>query len=486
MNRNDFVHQREDRVFEAKINEIKVLIPESQMSDEAIAFAEKVLNEYPQRISAIMEYLSLTTTMEDDPREGLFEILQKPRIEINKNGGRLRYEKNTLFKMPIACYDDDYMETGDYYPYIIFGAEYFEIEFNGILESFTRVFSRDQRCKPKFNAINIRSLPGIYVGSISIVGVYTLIFSLIEDIMQRSNKENVVIKLNLLESDTCVLECEAFDCDDWLSDTEEYDEASLWTKVVKALSDTCEVHINNEIYTYNKGAFVFRTQSATDCSSDKVKIIFRLDKELFSYEKIEYYMLLRRMKELAQLNGHVTFQLSDEKNKNILHFSHGLEAMLKENGDCSFLTDDYYNPINLHFMEEDIEVSVFMTYGFEADVTLGYVNNIRTYDGGNHVQGLYDGIFAAFEKYMKSHMDENMVIMEKQVAKRLNFVLHVKMEHPPFQGAVKRGLDGETLRLAVKNGVVKNLYAILEADQSFLEDSRAICETELREIVEPY
>lgn len=484
MNRNDFIHQREDRVFEAKINEKGILIPESQMSDETIAFAEKVLNEYPQRISAIMKYLSLTTTMEDDPREGLFEILQKPRIEINKNGGRLRYEKNTLFKMHIACYDDNYMETGDYYPYVIFGTEYFEIVFNGVLESFIQVFSSDQRCKPKFNAINIRNLPGMYVGSISIVGVYMLIFSLVEDIMQRSSKENIFIKLNLLESDTCVLECEAFDCENWLNDAEEYDEVSLWTKVVKALSDTCEVHVANEIYTYNKGELVSKAHNTTDCSPGKVKIMFRPDKTLFSYEKIEYYMLLRRMKELAQLNEHVTFQLSDERNRNELHFSNGLEAMLNENGDYLRLSGCYYNPINLHFIEDDIEVSVFMTYGFEADVTLSYVNNIRTYDSGDHMQGLYDGIFAAFEKYMKIHMDENMAIMEKQVAKRLNFVLHVKMDRPPFQGAVKRGLGGEALHLAVKNGVMKNLYAILETDQSFLEDSKAVCEAELWDILE--
>ena len=487
MNVNDFNHQKKYRWFELKTNGTEVFIPESQMSDEVVALTEEILKIYPQKISAIVEYLSLTTTMDDNLKEELFAILQKPRIEMNRDGGRLNYGKNVLNRESLDRCGGEYLATVEehYLLYILFHEEFiFELMFHGALESFGRVFARDKRCKLKFNAINIRNLPGLYVGSTGTAGVYMLMFSLIEDVIRRSSKENVFIKLNLVESDTCVLVCKMLDSDYWINNTEEYDNTYLWPKVVKALSDTCEVHINNAIYTYRKGALVSHTNIATDHNSDEVKITFRPDKSLFSYEKIEYYMLFYRMKELAQLNGHVSFHLSGEKNENALHFSNGLESMLEENMDSRSFMDSYYNPINIHFIEGDIDASVFMTYSFEADAKLSYVNNIRTYDGGAHVQGLYDGILAAFEKYMRNHMGEDMVLIEKKVSQRLNFVIHIKMDYPPFQGAVKRNLGGEEVYLAVKNGIMKHLYTKLKSDPSFLDASRAVCETDLREILE--
>lgn len=486
MNINDFSHQKRCRCFELKINEIEVFIPESQMSDEVIALTEKIVKIYPQKISAIVEYLSLTTKMDNDFKETLAKLLHKPRIRVEKKGGTLNYGGDAIDKSYLDQWNEWSLEKMDecHLLNILFMADYtLELKFKGALESFGRVIAGDKRCKLKFNAINIRNLPAAHAGSVGIAGVYTLIFNLIEDIIQRSGKKNTLIKKNLLENDICVLECEAFGSEHWINDTEEYDDA-LELKVIKALSDTCEVHFENEIYAYRKGALDSRTKSEMDHRADEVKIMFRLDKMLFSYEKIEYYTLFYRMKELAELNGHVTFHLADEKNKNVLHFSNGLETMLKDNMDIFNFWDSYYNPINIHFIEDDIDVSVSMTYGFEADAKLSYVNNIRTYDGGAHMQGLYDGILVAFEKYMKSHMGEDMVIMQRQVVKGLNFVIHIKMDHPRFHGSVKRGLVGEKVYLLVKNGVIRHLYAKLESDPSFLLDSRAVCEADLREILE--
>jgi len=277
-----------------------------------------------------------------------------------------------------------------------------------------------------------------------------------------------------------VIECQVVDRGYWLDDTEAYEHAHC-LKLVKALSDICELHIDDELYTYHKGALVSHTPTPDHTHLDQAKIRFRPDKELFSYLELEYHQFFNRLKELAQLNPAVTFRLKDEKNENLLHFRGGLTDMLRENTNLMYLYDE---PVELHFMAEGMEVSVSMSYGFGADVKLSYANNIRTYDGGAHVHGLYDGVLAAFEAYMETHMDETMALMEKHVVKRLNFVIHIKMARPPWQGSVKRGLGGKQVYLAVKHGVAKHLYPILASDPRFLEASSAICEADLREIFE--
>ncbi|MCL2367910.1 MAG: hypothetical protein FWC72_02845 [Oscillospiraceae bacterium] len=484
---NDFNHHKKYRMFVATVDGIEVIVAESQMSDDTLAFIEELVAVYPQRISAIADYLSLTVAMEEEVQEALVSILGKPRIIIGGRSKVLNYGGDILEKRLRYLdqyYGDDYIARSDegiLLSILFSDAMMFELNFNGVLERFGWVITRDRRCRLRENAVNIRNRPGMYVGSISITGVYVLLFQFIEDLMQSSDQGDIRISVKLVERDTCVIACEVFDFAYWLDDTESYD--ALCLKVVKALSDRCEIHVNNETLLYQKGALVSRTQAVTKLGSDQVEITFRPDKELFSYEEIDYYRLLDRMRELAQLNRHVTFHLTDGENENLLQFDKGVETLLFENTELRYLGAI---PTNLHFVEDEIAVSVSMVYCYGADVQLSYANNIRTYDGGAHVQGLYDGIYAAFERYMNTHMDETMVLMEKHVSKRLNFVIQVKMARPSFEGAVRRELGGEEVRLAVKNGVMKTLYTLLESDQGFLEASGAICEAHLRECLEPY
>ena len=99
MNISDFTHQKKYRLYEIKRDGIEVYIPESQMSDEVAAFAEELIQAYPQKIPAIAEYLSSAVDMDENAKEELTKALLNPRIAIDRqNGDKLNFGNKALDK----------------------------------------------------------------------------------------------------------------------------------------------------------------------------------------------------------------------------------------------------------------------------------------------------------------------------------------------------------------------------------------------------
>jgi len=291
----------------------------------------------------------------------------------------------------------------------------------------------------QFDIEEIRKRPGMYTGSTGAKGIYHLISRLAEEFICIDDKAmSIAFTVN---SDTSLL----LVCDRFLSE-----ENNLDLFVIKALSDIFEVTYGNE-------------------QSDSTNILFHIDKKLFTYEKLDYSRLYNRFKELAQLNSHVKFFLEDNENKNCIQYKDGLNSLLYENIydfpplDCL--------PTKIHFIKDDIEVSVSMLLGHDKDVTFSYVNNSKTHGGGSHIQGLYDGVYSAFQKYIVKFKTENIKYTKKDIMNDLNFVLNIKMEQPFYEGNTKRTLGDYKVRHIIKNGVVENLDELMKTDQRFFDSS---------------
>jgi len=97
MNQSDFVKM--GSFFEAISDGIKVRISDHIMSDGVVQLAEKVLSEYPQKITAIAEHISkdewIATTYKLS-KEEIAEKLHLPNILMWENGGRLAYVNNEI------------------------------------------------------------------------------------------------------------------------------------------------------------------------------------------------------------------------------------------------------------------------------------------------------------------------------------------------------------------------------------------------------
>jgi len=314
----------------------------------------------------------------------------------------------------------------------------------------------DGKLEFSFCVENIRKRPAMYIGSKYERGVYALIHELTWDVIYSSNKADILIKIEIVENDTII-----FMCDSFINE-------SIVLEIVIALSDICELNWGNRSYIFKKGLFVSETNIVNNQNS--FKIMFRPDKEIFLYKKLDYYMIFKRLKELAQLNGNVKILITDNENKNILQFHNGLEVMLYENIydfglDCP--------PLNINFVKEGIEVSVSMLLGHPVDVAISYVNDSKTHGGGSHVQGLYDGVYYSFKKYIKKFIDGNIKFTKKDIID-LNFVINVRKNNPSYKGNTKRIMSDNETKITVKNGVIESLDKILKLDQSFFDSSSII------------
>jgi len=295
----------------------------------------------------------------------------------------------------------------------------------------------------QFDTEGIRKRPAMFVGCTGQTGVYNLIFMLAEEFIHDADKSNVFMDITINDDNSLV-----FICDRPIDTDTNYNLA-----VLRALSDIFELSFTNE-----------------DHSS--VRVLFRPDKEVFSYEGIDYYRLYNRFKELSQLNENVRFLLTDSVNRNLIQYQNGLNEILYENMPCYYLQNSY--PTNISFSEDNVEVSLSMVMGYPADATISYVNNSKVYGGGSHIQGLYDGVYYAFKKYIKRFGDEISKVSKKEMINDLNFVISIRVENPRHEGSWKRALSDDRVRLAVRNGIVKYLEKLLESDQQVFNSSSAV------------
>ena len=320
----------------------------------------------------------------------------------------------------------------------------------------------------------IKECPALYVGYVDIRGVFNLVFSFIEEIIFKSDQTNVRIEIH---SDDCGSFHISSDFSTGIID-------SFSRYVIEALSCYFDFLLEHDSFT----------------------IKFKLDRKIFSFDTIEYNSFLIRLTELAQLNNNVTILLANHENRNVIHFQDGLDTMLL-GGIYDFGLPPNAKPLSIHFSKNDIEVRVSMIFAYAQDVTLSFVNNCKTHDGGAHVIGLFDGLFNAFREYINSadiqlnkdhplfflveildgdpySFDNNPNVIMRDVTENLNFVISLTMDQPRFEGSVRRKLTSESAYYTVKEGVTTNLKAILDSDPSFFYSSRVVQKAELRKITQ--
>ena len=285
----------------------------------------------------------------------------------------------------------------------------------------------------------IKKRSALYVGSTGQIGVHNLIFKLVEEIRDIDDKVEISLVIN---NDNSLL---------YTCNKTAYLDNNHTIKIVEVLSDIFELSYLNEEQT-------------------SLQILFRPDKKIFEYENIDYNKLYNRFKELAQLNENIKIILEDDENKNIIQYCNGLETMLYENMYTHLGIEDSV-PISINFTKDNIKVSLVMLLGYPVDVIISYANNAKTHGGGAHVQGLYDGVYMAFKKYLKEFMDSHINVERKDIVNDLNFVLHIKTNNLLYDGSCKRVLAGGNIRKTIKEGVMENLDNFLKSDKSFFDSS---------------
>lgn len=229
--------------------------------------------------------------------------------------------------------------------------------------------------------------------------------------------------------------------------------------VVNALSTFLEVKIYKDGKVYYQryehgGKSVEPLKVIGDCSPDRsgTTVSFKADAEIFTETTVyDYDILKTRIRELAFLNKGLSFTLIDERDEP------KKEQFLYEGGITEYVQMLNKNKAPIHDTiiyfegtEDDISLEIALQYndGYNSN-TYSFVNNINTYEGGTHDEGVKRALTRIINNYARSN---NMLkpnddsLSGDDVKEGLTMIISCKHPDPQFEGQTKTKLGNSEVR----------------------------------------
>ncbi len=245
--------------------------------------------------------------------------------------------------------------------------------------------------------------------------------------------------------------------------------------VVNALSEWVVVTVRREqkIHTqrYERGIPVTELESQPDTEKQTgTSVRFLPDTQIFSTGiEFEYTTLAGRLKELAYLNAGVRITFSDYRQEEPHVETYCYEGGIKEY--VAYMTREkqplHQDIIYVNKDRDGVQVEVALQWCIDAysDTLLGFANNIRTIDGGTHLEGLKTVLTRTLNivarKRNKIKENESNLGGEN-VREGLTGVISVKVPEPEFEGQTKTKLGNTEVRGIVDSLVGEVLNEYLE------------------------
>ena len=233
--------------------------------------------------------------------------------------------------------------------------------------------------------------------------------------------------------------------------------------VVNALSEslTAIVSRGGKIYqqTYKRGFPQTQVEQTGETDKTGTQVIFKPDHEIFETLEYKFETLANRFKELSFLNKGLKIILIDERVKEkdgqfkqrILHSEGGLNEFVKylDEGRASIVE----NPIYISGNKDNVEVEIAINYntGFKENI-YSFVNNIRTHEGGTHVQGFRRALTREFKKYGEQNNFFKKLKVDlsgEDFREGMTAVVSVKVPEPQFKGQTKGELGNSEVTAIV-------------------------------------
>ncbi|MFM7449935.1 MAG: DNA topoisomerase (ATP-hydrolyzing) subunit B [Leptolyngbyaceae cyanobacterium] len=250
--------------------------------------------------------------------------------------------------------------------------------------------------------------------------------------------------------------------------------------VVNALSEWMEITVRREGKThtqrFEKGVPVGSLQvQPYDGEDTGTTVYFLPDITIFTTGiEFDYLTLAGRLRELAYLNGGVRIEFTDARLALIKADSPHVETYHYEGGIREYVT--YMNREKQALHEEviyvegernNVQVEVALQWCVDAynDNLLGFANNIRTIDGGTHLEGLKAVLtrtLNAIARKRNKLKEGSANLGGENIREGLTGVISVKVPEPEFEGQTKTKLGNTEVRGIVDSLVGEVLTEYLE------------------------
>ncbi|MEN9878294.1 MAG: gyrase subunit [Cyanobacteriota bacterium] len=245
--------------------------------------------------------------------------------------------------------------------------------------------------------------------------------------------------------------------------------------VVNALSEWVEVTVyrQGQVHTqrFERGAPIGILKSADDSSGQRgTKVVFKPDIQIFSGGiEFDYVTLSGRLRELAYLNGGVRIVFRDERPETVHEEIYHYEGGIKEYVEYMNAGKDplHADIIYVNNEKDGVQVEAALQWCVDAysDSILGFANNIRTIDGGTHIEGLKTVLTRTLNTFARKRGKRKEAegnLAGENIREGLTAVLSVKVPEPEFEGQTKTKLGNTEVRGIVDTVVGESLSEYLE------------------------
>ncbi|MEI6032395.1 MAG: DNA topoisomerase (ATP-hydrolyzing) subunit B [Synechococcaceae cyanobacterium ELA739] len=269
--------------------------------------------------------------------------------------------------------------------------------------------------------------------------------------------------------------------------------------VVNALSEWVEVVVHRQgqehSQRFERGTPIgtLTAQPAADPERTGTMVRFLPDLEIFSTGiEFDYQTLSGRLRELAYLNGGVRIVFRDEReaarssegeaHEEVYHYQGGIrEYVAYMNAEKDPLHPEI---IYVNSEKDGVQVEAALQWCVDAysDSILGFANNIRTVDGGTHIEGLKTVLTRTLNTFAKKRgkrKDADTNLAGENIREGLTAVLSVKVPDPEFEGQTKTKLGNTEVR-----GIVDTLVG--EALSQYLEFNPGVIDLILEKAIQAF
>ena len=267
--------------------------------------------------------------------------------------------------------------------------------------------------------------------------------------------------------------------------------------VVNALSEWVEVTVWREgkvhKQRYERGVPLGELEVAPISEKRQgTSVSFRPDTQIFTTGiEFEYNTLSGRLRELAYLNAGIEviftdYRLellkSDQPRVSTYHYAGGItEYVAYINHDKQPIHDEI---IYISAERDGVQVEAALQWCVDAyaDNLLGFANNIRTIDGGTHLEGLKAVLtrtLNTFARKRNKRKDAESNLAGENIREGLTAIVSVKVPDPEFEGQTKTKLGNTEVR-----GIVDSLVG--EALSEYLNFHPNVADSILEKAIQAF
>jgi DNA gyrase subunit B len=249
--------------------------------------------------------------------------------------------------------------------------------------------------------------------------------------------------------------------------------------VVNALSSDLEVKVWREqnMYTqkFAKGIAVGGLVTVPTETADRTgtSVTFMPDTTIFTHGiEFDYDILTIRFRELAYLNAGIKISFADLRTGE--GFTPRSETYLYEGGIKEYIShiNEDKQPLHEEIIyvqgeKNKVQVEVALQWCSDAytDNLLGFANNIKTKEGGTHLEGLKAVLTRTINsigRKRKKLKDGDANLGGENIREGLTAIVSVKVPNPEFEGQTKTKLGNSEVRGIVETIVSETLTEFLE------------------------